>query len=500
MSIVSFSFLFFLFISLIIYYIFPRKYRWIVLLISSILFFLISCDYKLIFYLLLGILITYIGARVISEKNLNPKSKKIVLVLTLLCIISELFVLKYINIFPLGMNAIGKLFNINFTFGTINLLAPLGISYYTLSLISYVVDCYWGTCTAQKNFFKHATFACYYPTLISGPIVRYPEMKEELFNERKIEWSNIYKGFTRIIYGIMKKLVIADFLAKYVSLIFSNYQTYSGLYIILGLVCYAIQIYADFSGCMDIVIGASKMYGIKLPENFKSPFFSKSLSEFWRRWHITLGLWGKDYIMYPLLKSTFFQKLGKKTKKIFGKKLGKKIPTILSIFILWLLIGIWHGASFRYIFAAGILPWIYLTIGELFEFLPPKINQIFKIKTDCFSFKLFQSMRTILLMCFIWLFVCSPSLSSAPSVIKSILTPTNLYHIKNFPKFIAFYTIIPVVVIEYLKYKDINVLDKFYEQNVLFKWIVLFMMIITILLFGCYGPGYDASSFIYGGF
>lgn len=503
MTIISFSFLVFLFLSVIVYYIFPKKYRWIILLISSLIFFLSSCSLNLIYYLFSGIVMTYAGAILINKFEENKKYKKLFFILSLVAIIMPLFAFKYLNILPLTVNAFGRMFNLDFGFTTINLLAPLGISYYTLSLISYVVDVYWGTCKPEKNILKHALFACYYPSIISGPIIRYPYMKEQFFSIRKINWSNIYVGFYRIVFGLMKKLVIADGLAQIVSQIFSDYNTYSGVYIIFGLICYAIQIYADFSGCMDIVIGASRMYGVILPENFDSPFFSKNLSEFWRRWHISLGTWGKDYLMYPLLKSSLFQKLGSKCRKKFGKKIGKKIPTILSIFILWLLIGIWHGASFRYIFAAGILPWIYLTVGQIFENVPNKLTKVLHINTNTFSFRLFQSLRTFAFMCFIWLFVCAPTLSSSTSVIKAILNPSDLYLYSSLPQLaqpVFTLLIILLIVVDYLNYRKINVFEKFKEQNIIFRWIVLFILIVVILLYGHYGPLYNSVDFIYGGF
>lgn len=503
MSIVSFSFLIFLFVSLIIFYVFPKKHRWIILLITSLIFFLLASSWYLIFYFLLGVIVTYIGTILIDEKCTTLKSKRLVLIITLLLVISELFIFKYINIFPVSINAFARLFNINFSVNTINILAPLGISYYTLSLIGYVVDVYWTTCKPQKNFLKHMLFACYYPVLISGPVVRYPKMNEELFSEKGLNWENIYQGFTRIIFGMMKKMVIADSLSIMVSHIFNDYNYYSGFYIIYGLICYAIQIYCDFSGCMDIVIGASKMYGVTLPENFKSPFLSKNLAEFWRRWHISLGTWSKDYIMYPLLKTQTFQNLGQKCKKKFGKKIGKKIPTVISIFILWLLIGIWHGASFRYIFAAGILPWIYLTLGELFEWIPEKINDVLKINTNTFSFRIFQSLRTFFLMCFVWLFVCAPSLSNAPGLILNIFKFADSSLIATLPELPSLIIIIMLIllfIVDYLKYKEVNVLEKFREQNIIFRWFILFSLITIILLYGCYGPTYNAVDFIYGGF
>jgi D-alanyl-lipoteichoic acid acyltransferase DltB (MBOAT superfamily) len=485
MSIVSFYFFVFLFISVICYYIFPKNKRWIVLLLSSLIFFLLASSWKMIFYLLFGIITTYFGTRYMHEKCKTNQKKKVVLILTLFSIVSELFVLKYINIFPLVANTFSSLFSLNLSFKTISLLAPIGISYYTLSLIGYVVDVYRTTCEPQKNIFKHALFACYYPIMVSGPNVRYSTMEKELFQKNEFEWNNLYLGFYRIVFGLMKKLIIANQLALIVSAVFSNYKLYSGYYIVLGLICYAIQIYADFSGCMDIVIGASKMYGIELPENFRSPFFSRNLSEFWRRWHISLGTWAKDYIMYPLLKSSCFQKLNEVSKSKLGKKLGKKIPTILAILILWLLIGLWHGASYRYIFAAGILPWIYLTLSQLFEDVFKKVNDKLHFNVTCFSFHLLQSLRTLGFMCLIWLFVCAPRLSESFDVIKSIfvLPAESIYSLLPvIPIKIVSILLILVIIVDYLNYKDINAFEKFRNQNLWFRWFVLLILLSIIFL------------------
>lgn len=499
MSIVTLQFIIFLFISVLIYYIFPKKIRYLILLISSMIFFILASGFKLAIYLFVGVIATYILTNLMAKEE-NKMKKNIFLTINLLVVIGILSTLKYINIFPVSINTFGRLFNINLNFTTFNFLAPIGISYYSLSLISYILDTYWQVIKPTKNIFKLLLFSSYYPTLVSGPVIRYKEVEQELFNTNSLDWNNIYTGFYRLIYGLMKKLVIADFLATYVSIIFNDYKLYSGYYIIFGVIFYAIQIYMDFSGCMDIVLGASKMYGVNLPENFNSPFFSRSLSEFWRKWHITLGTFGKDYIMYPLLKTNLLQKFGIQTRKIFAKKIGKKIPTIVAIFVLWLIIGIWHGVSFKYIFAAGILPWIYLTVSELFSFIPEKIIKIFNIKTDCFSYKLFQIIRTFLLMCFIWLFVCSPTLGEMKSVIRYIFVFADLNLMDNFPRFDAIYMLLFVFLVDYLNYKGIDAFQKLEQQNIIFKYLVVFFFITVILLYGCYGPHYNAANFIYGGF
>lgn len=512
MVITSLNFFVFLIVTTLAYYICPKKVRWVALLICSTVFFCL-CSWAVSYYFIIGTVIAYAGARLIQEKCSTDKGKKTVLILSVGLEIALLFLLKYINIIPNSLNGFAGLFNIDFHFATVNLIAPIGISYYTLSLWGYLVDVYRTTTPAEKNYFKLALFAVYYPCLVSGPFVRYPDMRIELFETRSLNWDNIFTGFHRIVYGLMKKVFVADNLAVFVNVIFSDTGKYSGLYIVAGVVLYAIQIYCDFSGCMDIVIGASKLYGVKLPENFESPFFSRNLSEFWRKWHITLGLWGKDYIMYPLLKSAKFQQIGKKAKKKLGKKTGKKIPVILSLFVLWAVIGIWHGASYKYIFAAGILPWIYFSFSELFSDSFKKLNTKLHINTKSFVFHLFQSLRTIFFMLIIWLFALAPSFLQSGELFANILVaPSNTGFFNEYiiaglsnRQVITKYSLLAVsligiTIVDYLKYKGMDIGSKFNKRAFWFRYILLFAMIITTICFGVYGPGYNPADFIYGGF
>ena len=503
MNITSLNFFIFLVTSVLIYWVFPKKFKWFVLLVASIVFFLCASEWQMLLYLFASVTSVYIATRLMAEKCKTERGKKWVLVLTILIIFGILATLKWINIFPKTINLFGSLFDINLGLTTINLIAPIGISYYTLSLCSYLVDAYRGACQPEKNFLKVTTFACYYPALVSGPIMRFSEMSKELFVSKKFRYEYFLMGFERFIYGLMKKMVIADNLAAVVRSVYgSDPTTISGGLVAVATIAYAIQVYMDFSGCMDIVIGVSKMYGVKLPENFDSPFFSQNLSEFWRRWHITLGTWGKDYIMYPLLKSAKFQKLGKFCKAKFGKKVGKLLPTLLAVLALWLVIGIWHGTDYKYIFAAGIVPFVYFASGQIFEGLFKKIVKVFHIRTENFSFRLFQSLRTFALMCCLWFFACLPQLTAAKGFLKTFLRPTPITDFARLPQipWILFVMCLVVWVVDYLNYKGINVAEKFHMQGWIFKWLCLLALIVVILVFGIYGPNYNVNDFIYGEF
>lgn len=503
MSITSVNFFIFLIISVFTYWVTPKKIKWLVLLVASMVFFLCASEWQMLFYLFVSVISVYIATRLMVGRCKADRRRKGILILTILVIFGILATLKWINIFPKTINLFGSLFSVNLGLETINLIAPIGISYYTLSLCSYLVDVYRKAYSPEKNFFKVAAFACYYPALVSGPIMRFSEMSNELFIPKRFRYEYFLVGFERFIFGLMKKMVIADNLAIVVRSVYgADPATVSGGMVIVATMAYAIQVYMDFSGCMDIVMGASKMYGVGLPENFDSPFFSQNLSEFWRRWHITLGAWGKDYIMYPLLKSNGFQKIGKFCKAKFGKKAGKLVPMLLAVLILWLVIGIWHGTDYKYIFAAGVVPFVYFAIGQIFDGFFKRMVSFFHIRTENFSFRLFQSLRTFGLMCCLWFFACLPQLTAAKGFIKAFLKPTSLVDFARLPEvpWILFVMCLIVGVVDYLNYKGVNVVERFHAQGWIFRWLCLLVLIAIILIFGVYGPNYNANDFIYGGF
>lgn len=515
MKIPSFNFFVFLCVSVILYYCFPKRCRWLLLLAFSLLFFLLA-SWKVSFYLLIGLLAAYFGARFLDDSAKTDRTRRLILVTAIGLLMAVLALLKYVNIVPNTVNAFGDLFGLKLGWKILDLVAPIGISYYTLTLWAYLTDVYRGTVRAERNPLKLALFTIYYPCLICGPLLRYRDMQTQLFAPRSIDWNDLFQGFHRIVYGLLKKLFVADTLAAYVQIIFSNTARYSGYLIPVGVLLYAIQIYCDFSGCMDIVIGASRLYGVRLPENFDAPFLSRTLSEFWRRWHMTLGLWGKDYILYPLLKSERFQRLGKSARKRFGKKLGKKLPMILAILILWVYIGIWHGATYRYIFAAGILPWIYLSLSELLADPIKRCTEKLRIPTDAPWFHLVQSFRTLLLMLIIWLIVLSPSLHDSVTVFGRIFTAPapgvaqklirdvlrgSLTDAQVYTKYsLLAISLMGVFVVDRLKYRGVPVGERFNQRPVWFRYLLLFAMLFAVISFGVYGPGYNPVDFIYGGF
>ncbi len=510
MGITSAGFLCFYIGILVLYYIIPRKHQWKLLLLSSIIFFVCSSNIITILYPLAGISVTYFGARKI-EKATEVKRKKIILSLVVVIDLFFLVLLKYVNFGVYTYNAIAMRLGVepSALLNTISLLMPLGLSFYTLSLLGYVYDVYYGIGKAEKNLGRFALFGCYFPTMVSGPIIRYRDMDKEFFKEHPLNYQNITFGVQRILWGFFKELVISERLAIPVNAIYQNYDSYGGMYIVLATILFALQLYTNFSGAMDIIIGVSETFGVVLPENFNTPFFSKSMQEFWRRWHITLGGWLKDYLFYPTLRSPFFTNLPKRLKDRFGKKAAKQITTFSAMFILWFTVGLWHGGAWKYIIGSGILHWIYIVLGEALEPAWKKLRKLFHITKETKWFVPIQQIRTFLLVCSGFLFFNAASASSAIEMYKSIFTTWNPEILWNGSLFelglekldvaIVVVSLVILYIVSLMKQKG-SVREWLKKRNIVIRWLILYGFIIYVVLLGNYGPGYSAAEFIYQGF
>ncbi|MDR1330442.1 MAG: MBOAT family protein [Oscillospiraceae bacterium] len=386
---------------------------------------------------------------------------------------------------------------------------PLGISYYTFLLVSYVLDVSWGKIEPTKNPFKIVLFAGYFPQMTSGPFTRFADVKNELLGRGKFNYENLSFGAQRFLWGLFKKLVLAERLAVIVASVYGNTKL-EGAYIFIGAVSYVLQLYTDFSGCMDIVIGASQMFGIKLPENFKTPFYSTSLSEFWRRWHITLGVWLKDYVLYPTLKSRWLQSVRAFCAKRLGKKAGKDIATYIGMLITWFSIGFWHGGSWKYICSSGLFFFVMIVGGLLLEPGFKRLIKWLRINTGAWSWTLFSRMRTWIL------FTLSVSFGRAADLTDGfrmwrrafkynpwVMVDGSLYNLgldaKDF--WVMIFGLLILFIISKMQYGTVEgVRYKLSQQNIIFRWIVFLALFAAVLIFGMYGEHYDPADFIYGQF
>ncbi len=515
MSIISFSFLVFLCFGVAVYYILPKKLQWVELLILSIIFYINAAEGYTILYVIASTAIAYICTLCIDCMRKHGRPLKTPFLITIVALILNIAIWlivkgRYLWSQPLSMAT--KYIKISGlqSISELQLIAALGMGYYTLQIMGYIIDCYWENEIPQKNPLKLLLFTAFFPQMITGPISRYDELKS-MYEGRKFNYQNLAFGAQRILWGFVKKIVLAERVGIIVSAITSNSDTYAGFYTLIAILLYPVQMYADFSGCMDIVLGASEMFGIKLAENFNNPFFSRTSKEFWQRWHITLGTWAKDYVLFPLLKTNTMVKMGKLFKK---KKLGKFLTNAVGMFILWMVMGIWHG-GYRYIVGVSLWYWIVLMLGNLLEPLSLKILKMLNVKTKSFGWHLFQSVRTYCIYAIGATFF-NVGIAKAISLFKDLYKTLFVEDYANpwiffdgsILKLGVTYVDLNIIILSVAIMIIVAVLREKYsyarywvaEQSFLFRWMIWIGLFVFVLIWGMYGPGYNAAEFIYEGF
>ncbi|MBR5407092.1 MAG: MBOAT family protein [Lachnospiraceae bacterium] len=530
MTLISVEFFAFFLIVLAVYYILPAKLQWMWLLVAGFFFYYVNASVLQCAVFLGFLVLNYLASLRITEDNSHPRA---VFRLILIFDVMFLAVMKYSGFFIDIWSWIAGLFSNNMDTaaadGLLNLigrLCPPRISYFSLIVIGYMTDVYWGRINVQKNPGKFALFASYFPQMTSGPIVQYEQMEGSLWGERHyFSYIRFISGLERIIWGIFKKLVISERLAVMVNEIYDHYEIYPGFYIGFAAACFALQLYTDFSGLMDIVLGFSELLGIPLPENFNNPFYSTSLAQFWRRWHITLGAWLKSYVFYAVQQTEAFRKLRKFCKNKFGRDYVRKcnIPQYLGLLISWFLIGLWHGGGWNYIFGVGIYMGIVIIISELCQPIFARLILLFKINTEAFSYTLFKRFRTFILFIFGLSFFRAESLSYGFKMWKNAFSVFNpwiffdrsLYSLglKEKEFFILLFSLLLLLAVSMMEQRlsclkensegceQMNGVRAFlFKQNYLFRLLVFIVLFIMIICWGYYGTSYDASDFIYGRF
>lgn len=516
-------FLVFIPILILIYSITPKKIRWFILLLASYIFsYLLSG--KLIIYLLISTIVIYLSGLLLKKLNKNYEEvskdlnkeekkkikvkfqhkKKLVLLISILINVGILIFLKYSGFFATNINT---LFNTHIEVP--KFLLPIGISFYTLQAVSYIIDVYRGSIEADSNIGRLALFLSFFPEIMEGPICRYSETANDLYEGKSITFHNFTFGFQRIFYGVLKKCVIADRLNPLITNVFINYNNYNGGIIALGAIAYTIQLYMEFSGTMDIVIGVAEIFGIKLPENFKRPFASKTISEFWKRWHITLGTWFKDYIFYPISVSSPFRKLTLSLRKKLGNYYGPVLAGVTALFTVWLLNGFWHGVGWQYILF-GLYHFCLILIGSLISPLIKKITDKLHINRNSKGYHITQIIKVCILVFIGELIFRAEGLQACMSMLHSLFTDFSFVSFTNgtFLKLgidgadfiIVGVTLIIIFIISHLEEKGVNVRDLISKQNIVIRWAIYYAFILFIIIFGAYGYGYIPVDPIYAQF
>ncbi|HCA04979.1 MAG TPA: MBOAT family protein [Ruminococcaceae bacterium] len=537
MSYTTLNFLVFVLISMIVYFAFPvKKYKWTVLLAASIGFYIIA-GYKLAFYILFTSLSTYLIALWIERVSENSKKllkekksewdreqkkkyknqiktrKRLIMALCLVLNFGILAFLKYFNFFAGSVNDLMGGFGINLSIPTLNLLLPLGISFYTFQSMGYIIDVYREKTEAQKNPFKLLLFVSFFPQIIQGPISIYDQLAHQLFEPHEFNFTRVKHGMELILWGFFKKLVIADRAYILIGAVEKDYANFGGTTLTFTILLYAIQLYADFSGGIDISRGVAQIFGIDLMDNFKRPYFSKSINEYWRRWHISLGGWMKNYVFYPIAMSNLFINISKKMKGTrFGKTaagahISKVLPTSVASLIVFLLVGIWHGADMKYV-AFGIWNGVIIMLSIIMQPLFDGAVNKLRIKRTNPVFVGFQIFRTLLVILVGYVFDVAPSFDQGMRTINLFFTGQNLAQgyaeISKLGLIAHDYVVLAVASIVLLvvsiiqeRHQDTDIRTMLDKKSFTFRFLFLYVAVMAVVIFGIYGSGYNAADFVY---
>lgn len=472
----SLEYAIFLPIVFIVYWLINDKYRWLLLLLSSYVFYM--CWNPIYVFLLMGITLVSYGAALLIDNVKLSKWKRLILSISIAVCVLLLVYFKYFGFLVHSFENVLNLFRVEKHFSLMEIILPVGISFYTFQAISYIIDVYRGTTKVEKHFGYYAVYISFFPQLVAGPIERSRTFLMQLKKEKIFDYNQATYGLKKMVWGFYKKLAIADVLAQYVNRVFGDITSYEGFSLILAMLFFTIQIYCDFSGYSDIAIGSAKLFGINLMDNFKSPYFSASIKEFWNRWHISLSTWLKDYIYIPL----------------GGNRKGK-LRQIGNLMITFCISGLWHGANYTYIIW-GCIHGILNSIETIFDRNKNSNNknkQLTVLRVVC-----------VFIVCnFAWVFFRAENLSDAIYFFENMLRGigskdyiklgfnslelNKFYILQRFPLMI----LLPIYDFFSLKTDVIHWVSK---QNLIIRWSIYFIMINIIIIMMSYA---STSEFIY---
>ncbi|MCR5719903.1 MAG: MBOAT family protein [Lachnospiraceae bacterium] len=487
----SFHFLVFFPAVVLIYYIIPVKLRTLWLLGASYYFYMSwNASYGLL--ILFSTVVTYFGGRIIGALS-DAKKKKAVLILTFLVNLGILFVFKYLDMTIDLVNVILSPMGIKRVSSPFSLILPVGISFYTFQALSYAADVYRNETEPEKNFINYALFVSFFPQLVAGPIERSKKLLSNIKKvslERNFSYEKLSEGFMLMTWGMFQKMVIADRISFFVDGVFGNPQAVGFVEGVFGAIAFAIQIYCDFSGYSNIAVGAGRIMGFDLMENFNTPYFAGSIAEFWRRWHISLSLWFRDYVYIPL----------------GGNRKGRVVK-YRNILITFLLSGLWHGADLSFVVWGGIHG-LYQIAGDLLKPVKEKTAKLLKVNTEAFSHRLLRIFTTFTLTCFAWVFFRASSVKEALVYFKHMITRFDPWSLFDESLFtfgldrrevgILMAALIILVIVDIYRYMAQKDIGRFMgAENLWFRWIVYIALMVACVVYGEYGVDFDSAQFIY---
>lgn len=471
-------------VLVLFYYILPRDFRWLVLLLGSGYFYYSLID-DVTTLAIFGscIFFAYAFGRIIYQqyhnRRLHPFIKRITLWTGII-----------LSSFPLIISRCVELFEVERE--DISLLIPVGVSFYTMEMISYLVDIYRGEYRTEKSLLRFALYISFFPLVIQGPISRFEQMHPQLMEGNDFAFDNIVRGMQSILWGFFLKYMIADKAAVVVNAVFDNYAEYTGFYVLLGAVLYSIQLYTDFQSCVSISQGVAQLFGIEVMDNFNHPYFAASIRDFWRRWHISLSFWLRDYVYIPLGGN----------RKGTGRK-------YVNLAITFFVSGLWHGGSVKYIFW-GLLHASYQMFGGVFENVKKRVLQVTGLSQNSYPQKIAEAVVTDFLVMVAWIIFRAEDLGAGLKMIRSmfgVFNPWVLFSdaflqigLNQKEWHILTVSIVLLGIISALQEKGISIRGWINRQTLAVRWAIYFCCIWSIWLFGTYGFGFDARDFIYGGF
>lgn len=524
MQLISVSFVILWAITFALYYLVPKKLQWYVLLVASILFYVIGLNGFPLNLLLTG-LTTY-GCGIYLRKKLEQekaeaaqcadresrkalkaalqKKRKRVQILYFIFNLGLLVFYKYAVIaVPFAEKLTGT--HVGFLE---RVIMPLGISFYTLTAIGYIVDAGRENCEVETNFLKVILFLSYFPSVTQGPFNRFDRMKEQFEKEHDFRYDRMLRGIQRFVWGAFKKLVIADRIGIFVDRVYGvDISSVPGSILVCATILYMLQLYADFSGYIDMALGVSETFDIVLPENFKRPYFAKSVAEFWRRWHITLGTWFKDYVMFSFVMSGIGRKIGKACKNKWNH-IGRQVVPIVGTMLVWFFTGIWHGRTVSYMLW-GVYYGVIMSVSLVLEPNYAVWKEKCRIK-DGKIWTLFCMARTWLIVFIADVLIRSESLAQAGAIYASFVTRLSLRSLLS--KEITSYGLnkydFMLLVVVLLIWLAVSVLEERGEDARAFlaarptvvRWLCYYGIVLILLITGIYGGSYDTAAFMYQSF
>lgn len=490
----SLQFLLFFPAAVLVYYLTPAKRRYLMLGLISYGFYM--CFKPVYALLLFGVtLVTYLAGLAIGKRQQKDNAGKhpglLWLVLGLVLCLGCLFVFKYYSFFVgdllRGIQAVFPEWGV--TSPALKLALPVGISFFTFQSLGYVFDVYSGKLEAERNFFRYAAFVSFFPLLCAGPIERAGRMLPQLAAPAKPSAHRMKRGLYRMLWGYFQKLVISDRCAIAVSQVFGSYEAYAGFQLVTAAVLFAFQIYGDFAGYSNLAIGAAEVMGFRVADNFNTPYFSRSIGEFWRRWHISLSTWFRDYLYFPLGGSRCSR--------------GKHYRNLMIVFLVS---GLWHGAGWTFLIWGG-LNGLFQVVGAQTRDSRKRLRQLLRIREDSLGYTVFQMLVTFCLVDITWIFFNAADVRTAFGFLARMVSTLSLGNLFGGALFqlglssvemhILFVALLLQFAVSLCNYRGIALRDVLGRQGFLVQDAVALVGIFTVLIFGIYGPAYDAAAFIY---